>query len=93
MLAHSGEELVNQESGVAGASRKTELMVLKTVSLVARKERVLGLLHEGHCHGCLGSWVLKSDCIFIFLGIVFERENEMRLLYCVVLNVGMDDSN
>lgn len=84
VLAASEEELVNQESGVwrpSEVSRKTELTVLKTWSLVARKERVLGWLHEGHCHGCLGSILfLKSDGIFIFLDILIGIQ-----VVCVVV--------
>lgn len=37
---------------------------------LTRKERVLGCLHEGHCHGCFGSLFLKIEgMIFIFFDI------------------------
>lgn len=69
------DELVNQESsGVSTPSersKKTELTVLNISSPVAaaRKERVLGCVHDAHCHGCLASLFLKRDGNFIFLPI------------------------
>lgn len=78
VLAHSEEEFVNHDSGVSrpsDVSRNTEFTVLKTTSLLARKERVLGCLHEGHCHGCLASLFLKMEGVFIVLDF-FLLENE-----------------
>lgn len=93
-LVDSDDELVNQDSGVSTPplSKKTEFTVLNMLS-PARKERVLGCLQEGHCHGSVANIVvvvvvgvgvslfLKRECSFIiFLPIVLNPKRDLMSL-------------
>lgn len=96
-LVDSDDELVNQDSGVSTPplSKKTEFTVLNMLS-PARKERVLGCLQEGHCHGSVANIVvvvvvgvslfLKRECSFIiFLPIVLDPKRDLMSLQNWVL--------